>query len=441
MIQTIRRLLKAADVSFVRILWCDNANIIRVKASHIDHLSGLKKGVGISAAQQALPVMFDGVAPNSGLGPVGEAQLVPDWSTLNVLPFAKGHAQVIGDMRLGENAWEHCPRQFLRDQLAFLEEEGIQVKAAFENEFFLLEKTDTGYKSADQTIYAMTSAMNQHADFILDLVTTLEAQGITVEYYYPESGPGQQELSMRYTDGLSAADQQIIFRESTRGVAANHGLVASFLPKIIENAAGSGCHINLSLWQGETAITGDPSHPTGLTEEAQAFIAGILHHLPALSALSIPSNNSFRRIRPHFWAGAFTTWGYGNREAAVRVTKGDKGANRFELKTADASANPYLALGSILAAGLDGIKEKRKLAQEVCIDPALVPEAERNDKKIFPLPTNLGEALEELKQNPVLMRALGPARAKAYIAVKTMEHEATKDLDLDEEVNLLAERY
>lgn len=441
MIQVLRRLLKAADVSFVRILWCDNANIIRVKASHIDHLSGLENGVGISAAQQALPVMFDAVAPNSGLGPVGEAQLVPDWLTLNVLPFAKGHAQVIGDMCLGDKPWEHCPRQFLREQLLALDAEGIQVKAAFENEFFLLRKTSHGYESADQTIYAMTSAMNQHSDLILELVKALEAQGIYVDYYYPESGPGQQEVSIRYTDALSAADQQIVFRESARGVAARHGLVASFLPKIFENAAGSGCHINVSLWRGDKAITGDAMHPTGLSDEARAFIAGILHHLPALSALSIPSNNSFRRIRPHFWAGAFTTWGYGNREAAVRVTRADKAASRFELKTADASANPYLALGGILAAGLDGIRQKRVLAEEVRVDPALVAESERAAKKIFPLPQTLGEALEELKQNAVLMGALGSARARAYIAVKTMEHEATKDLSLDEELKLLAERY
>lgn len=443
MIETLQHSLKAAGVRFVRILWCDNANLIRAKATHINHLGGLQRGVGISAAQQALPVMYDAVAVDSGLGPVGEAQLLPDWSTLRVLPYAPGHAQVMGDMQQEGQAWEHCPRDFLRQQLARLSAHGLSLKGAFENEFVLLRRVNDSLEPADQTIYAMTAGMNAHSEVVLELADALNAQGIEVDYYYAESAPGQQELSIRYQDALRAADEQIIFRETVRGVAQRHGLIASFLPKLFENAAGSGCHINMSLWRGEQSVTGDESHPTGLAPEARAFIAGILHHLPALSALTIPSCNSFRRIRPHFWAGAFTAWGYGNREAAVRVTRShaSKAANRFELKTADATANPYLALGATIATGLDGLEQSLPLPAEVTVDPGHMPGQERQEKAIYPLPAEFGKALEALEQNSYLLNTLGEARAKAYLAVKHMELAALKDLSLEDEVKMLVKRY
>ncbi len=430
--------LKRAGVQYLRILWCDNANIIRAKAAHVNMLRDGFEGVGISAAQQALPVMYDSVAQDSGLGPVGEIRLVPDWSTLKILPYAPGHAQVLGNMMLGENSWVHCPRDFLRTQIGRLVKHKLTVKAAFENEFFLLKEN---YEPADKTVFAMTSSMNQYREFFLDFTQSLEAQGLQPEYYYSEAGPGQQELSIRYSDALGAADNQIIFRETARGVAQKYNLVVSFLPKIIENAAGSGCHINLSLWQDEHNVLGDVSHATGISETGRYFIAGILHHLPALTALTIPTRNSFRRIRPHFWAGAFTAWGYENREAAIRVTRGKTGCSRFELKTADASANPYLALGAMLAAGLDGLENKLSLPDEVSTDPALLSEADRKANHVHVLPANLGEALEHLQKNQVLLDALGAVRAKAYIAVKKMEWEALKDIRLEDEVKMLAQRY
>jgi len=441
-LEKIQSDLKAAGVKFVRILWCDNANLIRAKATHVDFASGMQRGVGIAAAQQALPVMYDGVVPNSGLGPVGEVQLEPDWNTLKILPYAPGHAQIIGDMRVGGEAWEHCPRDFLKRQIARLEAHGLSVKCAFENEFVLVRRTDEGIVPADETVYAMTQSMNLHRAFVLELTQALKDQGLEVEYYYPESAPGQQELSVRYTDALGAADQQVIFRETVRGVALQHGLIASFLPKVFENSAGSGCHINLSLWRGDENITGDTSHETGLSEEARAFIAGLLHHLNGLSALTLPSRNSFRRILPHYWAGAFSAWGYGNREAAVRVTReGSGAASRFELKAADAVANPYLALGATLAAGLDGLEQPLSLPDEVTVDPANMPEKVREANKVYPLPSQFGDALIALEQNEVLLKALGEARAKAYLAVKRAEWEALKELSLEEEVELLLERY
>lgn len=438
----MRRQLEDAGVEWVRILWCDHANVIRAKAAHVSLLEdGLPDGVGISVAQQALPVMFDSVAPDSGLGPVGEARLVPDWSTLKPLPYAPPQAQVMGDMWVGGRPWEHCPREYLRGQIAALANVGLSASAAFENEFFLLRPTEGGYAPADSSVFAATDSMNRHQNFVLDLTHALLAQGLQPEFYYPESAPGQQELSIRYGDALGAADNQITFRETVRGVALKHGYVASFLPKVYENAAGSGCHLNVSLWQGDRNVLGDAVHPTGLSATGQHFLAGVLAHLPGLTALTIPTRNSFRRIRPHFWAGAFRAWGYDNREAALRVTRGPAGATRFELKASDASANPYLALGALLAAGLDGLKGELPLPPEATRDPGLMPEEERKGMGIDPLPMSLGQALEALKADAVLLESLGAARAKAYQAVKQMEWAALKDLSLEEEVRMLAERY
>lgn len=440
--EAIRERLERAGVEWVRILWCDHANLIRGKAAHVSLLAdGLPEGVGIAMAQQALPVMYDAVAKDSGLGPVGEARLVPDWDTLKLLPYAPGQAQVIGDMRVGGRAWEHCPREYLRQQIAALAELGLCAKAAFENEFFLLWPEGEGYRPADRSVFAATGAMNRHQDFIHELTRALLAQDLQPEFYYPESGPGQQELSIRYSDALQAADHQIVYRETVRGVAVRHGLVASFLPKIFEDAAGSGCHLNLSLWEGENNALGDPAHPTGLSPTGRHFLAGVLAHLPGLTALTIPTPNSFRRIRPHFWAGAFRAWGYDNREAALRVSRGSAGITRFELKASDASANPYLALGALLAAGMDGLRRELPLPPEATVDPGLLSSEERERMGFDPLPTSLGQALDALREDTVLLGSLGPARARAYLAVKQMEWEALKELTLEEEVRLLAERY
>jgi glutamine synthetase len=437
----LERLDKAA-VRWVRIVWCDHAGLIRAKAAHRALLNdGLPGGVGITVAQQALPVMFDAVAPDSGLGPVGEARLIPDWSTLALLPWAPGHAQVMGDMVVDGVAWEHCPREYLREQTRRLADAGFTARAAFENEFFLLRRTGSGLVPADDTVYAATGSMNLHHAFIAELTAALEALGLEPEFYYPESAPGQQEISIRHAEPLAAADRQITYREAVRGVAARHGYVASFLPKVHESVAGSGCHLNFSVGRASESAMGDARHPTGLSGVARGFVAGVLDHLPGLAAITVPSRNSYRRLQPHFWAGAFVVWGYDNREAAIRVTRGPAGATRFELKTCDATSNPYLALGAVIAAGLDGVRRGLELPPDVAVDPGHYSEDERRRRGIEPLPRSLGEALEALAADKTLCDSLGPARARAYLAVKRMEWEALRDLSLADEVAMLAERY
>ena len=440
--------LQASDTRFVRVLWCDNANVIRAKAIHLGALGHHTHGVGISAAQQALPVMFDSPATDSGLGPVGEIRLMPDWSSLQSLPYAPGHVRVMGDMVCAGEPWAVCPRNFLKRMIEAASQQSLVVKAAFENEFYLLRpdalpSNPEGPQPSDRTVFASTQAMDAQQAVIDAIADALIAQNIAIEQYYPESGPGQHEISVRYAPAMDAADQQIAFRETVRAIAHQHNLVASFLPKIFPDTAGCGCHIHFSLWNGDTNRLSDPGDSNGLADIAQRFSAGLLHHLPALMALTTPTPNSYRRLLPHCWSGAFRCWGIDNREAALRVPSNPAGSGvtHVELKTVDASANPYLALGALIAAGLDGIQQQLTLPAPVTIDPGRLSETERQEHSINRLPTSLEEALNHLKNDPVLLNALGSDLAKAYLAVRQTECEALSKLELSEEVNLLLERY
>jgi glutamine synthetase len=437
-------ILETADIAFARILWCDNANLIRAKAVRGPRFAAYAQhGVGISEAQQALPVMFDAPAPGSGLGPVGEIRLVPDLDTLTMLPYAPGHAQYMGDMVRDGQPWPVCPRFFLKRLIAAAAQQGLEVQAAFENEFYLLQESSQGVVSSDRTVFAMSDAMDRHVEVIAAIADALEAQGMPVEQYYPESGPGQQEISVHYTHALQAADRQIRFRETVRAVARRHRLIASFLPKIFADQAGSGCHVHLSLWRDGQNIMPDTAQPGQLSPIARQFMAGVLHHLPALMALTTPSPNSYRRIQPQTWSGAFQCWGLDNREAAVRVPTNPVGPSptHVELKTVDATANPYLALGAIIAAGLDGIAYQRDLGAPVNLDPGVLSEAERVSRHIHPLPDRLGTAIEALERDTVLCQALGAELARAYLAVRRLEWESMREWGLDQEVQLLLERY
>lgn len=434
--------LDQAAVRFIRILWCDNANIIRAKAVHRNRLRTYSTyGVGISAAQQAIPVMFDAPVSGVGLGPVGEIRLVPDWNTLTIIPYAIGHARVMGNMVKDGQPWSFCPRDCLQRAIATATDQGLEIKAAFENEFYLLKSLSGEIVPADDTVFATTSSMDLQQQTIDEIAEALIAQGISVEQYYPESGPGQQEISILYTDAAIAADQQIIFRETVKAIARKHDLYASFLPKIFPNQAGSGAHLHLSLWQGENNLL--PDKTGKLSPLARHFVAGLLKHLDALMALTTPSPNSYRRIQPQTWSGAFCCWGYDNREAAIRVPQNPElpSPTHLEFKTVDATANPYIALSGIIAAGLDGVRHQLELPEPLTVDPATLSESERNERGIYRLPRNLGEAIQKLQHNQVLIEALGSDLAAAYLAVRQAEWNAMKDWQLEQEVKLLIDRY
>ena len=267
--------------------------------------------------------------------------------------------------------------------------------------------------------------MTTSQDYVDALVDALEAQDIPLEQYYAELGHGQQEISTAHREAVRAADEQLLVRETIRGVAAEHGLVATLAPKPWPEGAGNGCHIHFSLWEGERNRFHDAARDDRLSDEARAFLAGVLAHVPGLCGLTAPSFNSYRRLVPQYWAGAFTCWGHDNREAPIRVPSVFNGfeeaSTNAELKAADSSSNPYLGVGGLIAAGLDGLERGLELPEPVDVDPATIPEDERARRGIQRLPATQREALDALAADTTLTEALGPALTTSYLAVRRSE--------------------
>jgi glutamine synthetase len=265
-------------------------------------------------------------------------------------------------------------------------------------------------------------------DYADALVGALDAQDIALEQYYAELGHGQQEISTAHRPAVQAADEQLLVRETIRGVAAGQGLVASLAPKPWPDGAGNGCHIHFSLWDGERNSFHDASAADRLSAEGRAFLAGVLGHLPGLCGLTAPSYNSYHRIVPHYWAGAFTCWGHDNREAPLRLPSVFQGieeaSTNIELKASDASCNPYLAVGGLIAAGLDGLERGLEPPDPVEVDPATIAEDERERSGIRPLPSTQQQSLDALEADAVLTAALGPVLVESYLSVRRSEWEA-----------------
>ncbi len=432
---------RSGRVQLVRFLYCGNDGVIRGKACHTRFLeSYLRSGIGLTVAMQSFNVL-DQLAPDGSFGPVGEIRLVPDVSTFATLPYSPRSARLYCDMiTLDEEPWGACPRSFLRRMIDRARAQGLELKAAFENEFTLARRDGDTVAPLDRSPCFSTIGMDIAAPVMTEVIDALVAQGVEPEQYYAELGPGQQELPVRYTDALRAADNQLTVRETARGVALRHGLIASFAPKPFPGEAGNGSHIHWSLWRTRDKKNHfhDARGPHGLSAAALAFMGGVLDHLPALLALTAPSVNSYRRLQPRFWSSAYACWGPDNREAAIRVPSKRKGieadSTNLELKPCDPSNNPYLALGGLLAAGLDGIARKLDPGEPTLVDPDTLTDAERARRGIRRHPTSLGAALDALERDPVLAEALGPVLFKEYLIVKRSEVQGFQGKDVDFEI-------
>jgi glutamine synthetase len=408
-----------AGLRLVRFLWCGNDGTVRAKASGRSGLEGrLKSGIGLTVGMQAMNGL-DQLQPIDGMGPVGEVRLVPDLSTFRVLPYAPHTGAVLTDhVGLDGAPAPVCQRSFLKRQEGRLAERGLVLRASFENEFSLATREDGRYVPLDSGLCFSTISTTASQDYVDDLVAALDDQAIPFEQYYAELGHGQQEISTGHAPALRAADEQLLVRETIRGVAARHGLVASLAPKPWPDNAGNGGHVHFSLWEGDrNRFYADG----GLSPLAQSFVAGVLAHLPGLCGLTAPSFNSYHRIVPQYWAGAFTCWGYDNREAPVRVASvfvgAEEASTNVELKACDASCNPYLALGGLIAAGLDGVERGLEPPEPLDVDPATLPEDGRPPR----LPQSQAEALDALAADQVLTGVLGPVLADSYLAVRRSE--------------------
>jgi glutamine synthetase len=432
---------RQAGVRLVRFLYCDNDGVVRGKATHVDFLKPcLESGIGLTVAMQSF-TMLDALAPEGTFGPVGEVRLMPDPETFSVLPYAPKSARMLVDLvQLDKTPWGACPRSFLKRMVERSAERGIRWQAAFENEFYLVRQSEEGFVPMDQSLCFSSVGMDEAEPIVQEIIEDLGHQGVAVEKYFPELGPGQQEIPVRHAPALRAADNQIVFRETVRGVARRNGLWATFAPKPFADLAGNGCHIHISAWEeaGRKNLFFDPQGPHQLSRLGYNFIGGVMAHLPALVALTAPSVNSYRRLKPQTWASAFTCYGPDNREAAVRIVSGYWGLEmetlRLELKCSDPSNNPYIALAGVLAAGLDGIERELEPGEPLEVDPARLSDEERASLGIKPLPASLEEAVDALKGDQVLCEAMGPVLAKEYVIVKRAVWDGFKDKGLEFEL-------
>lgn len=438
---TLLNRAQSANIQLVRFAYCDYSGVTRAKVIHVSHLANkLREGLGLTRAQMAINLL-EQLIDIEGMEPVGEVRLVPDPETFSVLPWTPGSASILCD-QLDHNHlnWGACPRSFLKDMVAQAEDMGIKIEATFEDEFYLAREENDSYVPFDHAPVYSSIGLDLSAQIMHDIVKALVAQDIVVEQAINEYGPGQQEISVRHAPAMRAADNQIKLRDTVRGVALQHNLLASFAPKPFPEEIGSGCHVHFSLWdrEGQRNLLYDTHDARGLSEMGRQFIAGVLDHLPALIALTCPSYNSYRRLQPQTWSAAYTAWGFDNREASVRVASPFWGREEqtynVELKSVDSSANPYIALGGLIAAGLDGIKRQLQPGQPCEHDPAKLSDAERAANHIRRLPTTMHEALDNLSKDMLLMGAMGDLMSRSYLAIRRSEERAFAEQNLDFEI-------
>ncbi|MFE9479830.1 glutamine synthetase family protein [Streptomyces spororaveus] len=432
--------IDAHGVELIRFLWVDHNGIVRGKAVTRRYLeSRMASGIGLAKSRQAAGLMDIGV-PVPGFDAVGEVRLVPDPETFVALPHAPGSGAMLCDLvQLDDEPWDACPRTFLKSALAAAGKR--EVVASFEPEFTLCgTRPEPGALHVlDDSLCFDNTGFDAANDYVIQLLRGLQGQGIDVEVYHPEFGAGQHEMTLRHGPALRAADLSVWQKVITRGMASSMGLWATFAPTPAPGFRGNGNHLHLSMWQDRTGrgkenVFADGADALGLSETAYHFIGGVLRHLPGLLALTCPSVNSYERLRPGMWSGAHAGYGQDNREAAVRIPSRLRGAaaasTNVELKAVDSTANPYLAMGAVIYAGMDGINHRIDPGPQLAEDPNGLSDAER-DRLGLGLPRSLEESLEALRRDDYLMDVLGPLRRQVYPAIKEADIRAVKEMGDD----------
>ncbi|MFC5665673.1 glutamine synthetase [Kitasatospora misakiensis] len=422
--------LRAHDIEAVAVTWVDNAGIARVKAVP---LAGLVHAAqwGVGAAPCFDVFLADDTIVTSRLigGPTGDLRLYPDVERIVPLAAQPGWAWAPGD-RYTQGGAPHpgCQRLFARRMVAAAAERGLALRAGIEIEWVVAlagpAQEEPRYPTAGPA-YGM-QRLTDLSDYLRDVLRALGEQGLTVLQIHPEYAAGQFEVSVAPEGPVEAADTSVLVRHTVRAVSARHGLRASFAPVVEAGSVGNGGHLHLSLWrEGHNLAHGGPG-PHGLTAEAEGFLAGVLGALPELLVLGCSSPVGYLRLVPSHWAGAYQCWGLENREAALRLVTGSTGerssAANAEIKCFDATANPYLAVGAVIAAGLAGRDQRLALPPEFTGDPA-----QAEPGTVPRLPAGPEEALAAYRGSAVLREALGEPLFEAVLAVRQAEAEQYAD--------------
>ncbi|MGL6110493.1 MAG: type III glutamate--ammonia ligase [Rubrivivax sp.] len=403
-----------------------------VPLGHFDDL--LTDGVGFagpSIAGTGLP----------RIGPRAEYYARGNASTVTALPWMPGVARVVCDGFVNGQPFDACPRQVLKRAMARLAEHGWHLRTGIEPEFFLLRREAGRWLPADaqdrldKPSYDLKSLTRQ-GDFLHALQASLGQCGLDVLQLDHEDAHGQYEVNFGFDEALASADHLMLFKLAAHAMAESRGMVFSMMPKPFFNQPGSGMHFHVSLWSGWNPKRPDNAHcvfvphradgsadlEQALSPTGRHFIAGVLAHSAALTALVAPTVNSYKRLRVGeslsgtSWAPAYVAQGPNNRTAAVRTLHG-----RFEWRVPDSSANPYLATAGLIAAGLDGIDRKLEPPPECTDDLFDMPLAQILERGIALLPQSLGEALDALAADAVICTALGETLTHEFLRLKRAE--------------------
>jgi glutamine synthetase len=409
---------------------CDLAGLVRGKGFPEAELSQrLREGVGLAPSN----IMMSAFGPilDTPYGTVGDLMLVPDASSYVEVAFEGAAAErfYLGDiLTIFGQYWACCPRHFLRRALEALEREaGFTLVAAFEQEF-----TYTGVEDRPGATYSL-DAWRRQGRFGEHLAAALRGAGLVPDTFLPEYGPRQYEMTVSPARGMRAADEAVIAREMARAVAHHLGHRAIFAPILDPDGIGNGTHIHFSLRdKAEKPVLYDPARPWRIAPAGEHFVAGVLEHLPLLTAITAPSAASYFRLRPDRWAPTWANIGLQDRGASLRVCPifGPPAAHNFNLeyRVADATASPYLALGALVWAGLDGVRRRLRLPPEDERSFWDMTEAERREAGARRLPGSLDEALGLLAASDTARGWFGDELFDVYLRFKRAELRAIDGL-------------
>jgi glutamine synthetase len=404
-------------VKFIRLWFTDILGTLKGFAITIDELEEvLDRGATIDGSSIA------------GFARSDESDMIamPDPTTWQLLPWRPREnavARMFCDILKPDGTpFEGDPRNVLRRNIQRASDKGYSFYVGPELEYFYLEDSDS-VVPVDQGGYFDQTSDGAGPDLRRETVLSLEELGIPVAHSHHEVAPGQHEIDLRHQNALAMADTVITYRVVVKEIASQHGVYASFMPRPMNGENGSGMHCHLSLAKGEQNAFFDEDDPLHLSSEGRSFLAGLIRHSPEITAVTNQWVNSYKRLVPGTEAPAYAVWTGGNWGDLVRVPpyQGRAEAVRIEYRAPDSACNPYLAFSVMLAAGMKGMEEGYELGEPVKADVDSMSPSERAEAGISRLPSNLGQALELLRESELVREALGDSIFDNFIRNKEME--------------------
>ena len=442
----IREIIEKENVKYIRLMFTD--------------MDGILKNVEIpvSRLEDALEnkIMFDG-SSIEGFARVFEADMYlhPDLDTFLVLEwedstYGKAARFICDIYKPGENGehvpFEGDPRGILKRNVEKMKDLGFKAfNCGVEPEFFLFKLDNEGRPTLnfnDQGYYFDLAPMDSAVDCRRDIVLQLQRIGFDVEASHHEAAPGQHEIDFKYDTALAAADNVQTFKLVVKNIARKHGLHATFMPKPVAGINGSGMHVNCSLLTNDNKNAFfDAASPNKLSQLCLDWIDGIISHARGFCFLTNPTINSYKRIVPGFEAPCYISWSDSNRSTMIRIPAARGMATRTEVRSVDVSANPYLAIASILAAGIDGVKKNCAHTKPIYDNLYVMSQQERDELGIISLPGNLHEAMTEFLKDDVIKEAVGPVVTEKLVESKQKEWDNFRRAVTDWEIKHYIEKY